>query len=262
MINFDKLEENIDKLRVDFENNKPFEYLIIDDFCDSTKLQSALKAVIQESTSNLNKSRDYIFAKNKYEKSDFNLLSEDLNELKKDLVSSRFNEFLSNLTGSVNFVDPSFHGGGLHQGGEGSFLDMHVDFNYHPEESSWFRDLNILIYLNPNWKKEYGGQLKLSHKNSPSEVYEIEPLFNRAVIMKTRDYTFHGYDPINFPKGDFRRSIAAYAYEIHEKPIAPARTTVWYPKNSGIIKKALGRLAPQLVKVKSKVLSSGTSKNK
>ena len=38
----------------------------------------------------------------------------------------------------------------------------------------------------------------------------IEPIFNRAVIMFTRDFTLHGYDSINFPEGTFRNSIAAY----------------------------------------------------
>lgn len=139
---------------------------------------------------------------------------------------------------------------------------MHVDFNYHPENSTWFRDLNILLYLNPDWKKEYGGELKLAHGDNEQDIYEIEPLFNRAVIMQTRDFTYHGYDTINFPDGDFRRSIASYAYQLHEAPSEEARTTVWYPKNSGVMKRMLGKYAPSLVKIKSRFLPSGTSKNK
>lgn len=262
MINFDFLESNLDGLKSEFQKNKPFSFVVVDDFCDETKLFNCLEEIKASSTKNMNKSRDYIFAKNKYEKSDFNLICTNLDILKKELTSDRFNSVLSNLTGNDVFVDPNFHGGGLHQGGEGSFLDMHVDFNYHPEEPTWFRDLNILLYLNPNWKEEYGGELKLAHKDKPKELFEIQPVFNRAVIMQTRDYTFHGYDPISFPDGEFRRSIATYAYQIHENQSQDARTTVWYPKNSGAIKRLLGLMAPTLVKIKSTVLPSGTSKNK
>lgn len=262
MINLTDIEEKLPLLKEEFLNNKPFNYVVIDDFCDEIKLNNCLEKIKASSKKNMNKSRDYIFAKNKYEKSDFNLICSDLDFLKTELTSDRFKAVLSKLTGSDVFVDPNFHGGGLHQGGEGSFLDMHVDFNYHPEEPTWFRDLNILLYLNPNWKEEYGGELKLAHKDRPKELFEIQPLFNRAVIMQTRNYTFHGYDPISFPDGEYRRSIATYAYQIHENPSDSTRTTVWYPKNSGGIKKLLGLMAPTLVKIKSKVLPSSTSKNK
>ena len=57
------------------------------------------------------------------------------------------------------FIDADFYGGGIHQGKAGSFLDMHADFNYHPLKEHWFRNLNLLLYLNKDWKKEYAGEL-------------------------------------------------------------------------------------------------------
>ncbi|MGK4566568.1 hypothetical protein [Flavobacterium sp. 3HN19-14] len=63
-----------------------------------------------------NKSRDYAFANNKFEKSNYRELSPELLELYNDLSSERFNKILCHITAKKVFVDPKNHGGGLHQG--------------------------------------------------------------------------------------------------------------------------------------------------
>jgi len=247
------------QLTASFFEAKPFSHVVIDDFADGEKLLKVISAFPTPGVDAINKSRDYVFAKNKYEKSDFKGLSKEAKELHDDLLSPRFQSLLREITGEEVFVDAAFHGGGIHQGGEDSFLDMHVDFNYHPIHGNWFRNLNILLYLNPGWKPEYKGQLKLKDP-SRDEVVEVEPLFNRCVIMLTRDYTLHGYDRTNFPKGQFRRSIAAYAYSLDSAPGA-VRSTRWAPENAGIAKQLLGKYWPALVQAKGKLFKSGTAKN-
>ena len=262
MINFEALEAKLSELSSSFANAEPFEHIVIDDFCNSEKLNEAIKLIPDANDSGVNKSRDFIFAKNKYEKSKFDEISPEFKRLKEEFVSCRFKNIIKEITGREIFIDPSFHGGGLHQGGKDSFLNMHVDFNYHPLYRNWFRDINILLYLNKDWKKEYGGELKLRDgRNKGTRPILIEPIFNRAVIMFTRDYTFHGYDKINFPEGNYRRSIAAYGYTIQE-PTEEARTTIWYPENEGFVKSFLGRHMPKIIRYKSKILGSGTNKNK
>lgn len=262
MINFQVIESKIDVLNNAFLSNTPFEHIIIDDFCNPEELENALKSIPDANDVGVNKSRDFIFAKNKYEKSKFDEISPEFKILKDEMMSDRFKEIIKQITGRDIFIDPSFHGGGLHQGGKESFLNMHVDFNYHPLHENWFRDINILLYLNKDWKKEYGGELKLRDgRQKGTRATLIEPLFNRAVIMFTRVYTFHGYDKINFPEGEYRRSVAAYGYTIQE-PTEEARTTIWYPENEGFIKKFLGKHMPKIIKYKSKLIGSGTNKNK
>ena len=220
MINFEHIEEKKDELKSEFLSYS-VEHVVVDNFIKIDSIDKLLEEIPNPVNAGINKSRDYFFAKNKYEKSGFSNYGHFLAELEKDLLSDRFQSLLSFVTGEKVFIDPEFHGGGLHQGGVGSFLNMHADFNYHPFKKNWFRNLNILIYLNPDWKEEYGGQLKLRHKSS-GESFEIEPLLNRCVIMFTRDYTLHGYDEIFFPEGTYRRSIAAYAYsncDLKEKKI-------------------------------------------
>ena len=38
MIHFDRLEQNQEELRLQYLTNRPFSYLVIDDFCDTEKL--------------------------------------------------------------------------------------------------------------------------------------------------------------------------------------------------------------------------------
>ncbi|MEL6580021.1 MAG: 2OG-Fe(II) oxygenase [Cyanobacteria bacterium J06621_12] len=260
MINFIEIEKNISQLTQAFKSAAPFSYIVIDNFAQEDRLLKILDTFPLPGADNLNKSRDYIFAKNKYEKANFKAVSPECQEIYQDFVSERFQKIISQITNQDVFIDREFHGGGIHQGGEGSFLDMHVDFNYHPLHHNWFRNLNILLYLNPGWKPEYGGQLKLKHTQT-GEHTEIEPLFNRCVIMHTRDYTLHGYDPISFPQGKFRRSIATYAYNIDPNP-QNQRSTLWIPETASPLKKILGQYWPDLVKVKSAVFGSATAKNK
>ena len=262
MINLEFLEANVLNMSNDFLNAEPYEHIVIDNFCDPIALKEALHFIPGADSKSHNKSRDYIFAKNKFEKADFQILCPQLEALKNDLMSPDFATFVSKITNEKIFIDPSFHGGGLHQGGLGSFLDMHADFNFHPENLPWFRNVNILLYLNENWRPEFGGELKLMDgRRSDSKVTLIQPIFNRAVIMFTRDYTLHGYDPINFPKGTFRTSIAAYGYTDTGKP-GKLRTTIWKPDGNRPFKRILGRIMPDLVKIKARIFGSGTTKNK
>lgn len=262
VINFELLETQCDDMKRSFWNAEPFEHLVVDEFCFGAKLRNALDSVPDALKAGHNKSNDYIFARNKFEKADFDMLSPEFEQLKADLLSSRFSSWLSSLTDEEIFVDPNFHGGGLHQGGKGSFLDMHADFNFHPEEPSWFRNVNVLLYLNESWEAIYGGQLKLlDGRTQGGNTALIEPLFNRAVIMFTREHTLHGYDAIDFPEGKYRTSIAAYGYtETGAK--GKVRTTVWRPESGTPVKKFLGRHMPTLVTIKARFFGSGTTKNK
>ncbi len=262
MLNFDHIETQATRLAKDFPNALPYEHAVIDGFCDEKKLLVLYEQIPNPVEAGINKSRDYMFAKNKFEKSAFKDISPLFAELYDDMVSDRFRDALRTITGEPVFVDPAFHGGGIHQGGPGSYLDMHVDFNTHPLHKDWFRNLNVLLYLNPGWEPRFKGELKMRHKDRPDIVKLVEPVFNRCVIMFTRDYTVHGYDAINFPEGRYRRSIAAYAYSPLEDDTRTHRSTTWYPDSSGVVKSTLGRLWPTLVRVKGSLFGSATGKNK
>jgi hypothetical protein len=261
MINYDQLYGTEGQLRNRFLEASPFPHLVVDDFLMHDQFRGLLEHLPDAEKIGMRKSRDYIFAKNKFEKSGLRELGQPFADLYEDLVSERFSEWLGRVTGESVFVDPEFHGGGLHQGGPGSFLDMHADFDFHPLHQTWFRNLNILLYLNECWRPEFGGELKLRDARDGRST-TVAPIANRCVIMHTRSYTLHGYDRIRFPAGSYRRSVAAYAYSLVDVPPRHVRSTTWYPEHGGRIKSWLGRHWPALVRLKTKWLGSATAKNR
>jgi hypothetical protein len=257
MINFEKLNDNANQLRLDYLTAKPFSYLIIDNFCDIAKL-SELYSQIPDLD---NKSRDYMFAKNKFEKSNYSALGPLFKEMHDDLHSEKMNHFLSFISAKDVFVDPNNFGGGLHQGKSRSRLDMHLDFNYHPLEKNWYREMNLLFYLNKDWNPEYGGDLIIKDLRTGVSKSLSVP-FNRLIIQKCSSYSLHGYNSHNFPEGSYRTSIATYAYVQHVRQIETPRTTDWFPdKDTSVFKRFLGKNMKHLVRAKSIFFGSGTAKN-
>ena len=129
------------------------------------------------------------------------------------LNSSVFIDFLETLTGIRGLVpDPHFWGGGVHQIVRGGFLKIHADFNRHPR-LNLDRQLNLLIYLNPEWHEEWGGHLELWDRDMIQCRKKILPIFGRCVVFSTTDFSNHGHpDPLNCPEGTTRKSLALYYY--------------------------------------------------
>ena len=130
------------------------------------------------------------------------------------LNSKIFLEFLQDLTGIDETLvgDPYFFGAGQHEIKRGGFLKVHADFNTH-KLFKLDRRLNVLIYLNKDWKKEYGGNFELWDTDMSKCIKKIPPLFNSMAIFSTTDFSFHGHpDKLNCPENMSRKSLALYYY--------------------------------------------------
>jgi hypothetical protein len=136
-----------------------------------------------------------------------------------ELNSAPFVDFLEHLTGIEGLVpDPHFLGGGLHQIEPGGHLKVHADFNRHPR-TGLERRLNVLLYLNRDWREEYGGALELWSRDMGTCEARILPLFNRCVVFSTTSTSFHGHpEPLTCPEGETRKSIALYYYSKDRPP--------------------------------------------
>jgi len=153
-----------------------------------------------------------------------------LRELVYELNSGIFLRYLERLTGIRGLIaDAHLRGGGLHQYLPGAVLRVHADFNRLPE---WGLDrrLNLLLYLNPEWREDWGGALELWDETMSACVQGIAPLANRCVIFSTTSTSYHGIpDPIACPEGLTRRSLAMYYYSNgrpeHERN--PRHSTLW-----------------------------------
>lgn len=119
-------------------------------------------------------------------------------------------EALSGIEGLI--PDPYFGGGGIHQIEPGGFLQVHADFNVHPKLKI-DRRMNVLIYMNKDWREEWGGHLELWNAAATECRARIAPLFNRTVIFSTTDTSFHGHPhPLQSPPGVTRKSVSLYYY--------------------------------------------------
>ena len=127
--------------------------------------------------------------------------------------SRPFIRLLENITGIAGLIpDPYFLGAGFHEIGQGGHLSVHVDFNHH-KVMNLERRINVLIYLNKDWRDDYGGQLELWNADMTERRQSITPVFNRCVIFNTSEFSYHGNpNPVNHPEGITRKSIALYYY--------------------------------------------------
>lgn len=130
------------------------------------------------------------------------------------LNSEPFLVFLQELTSIKESLigDPYLIGGGLHEIKRGGLLKVHADFNKHTL-TGLDRRLNVLVYLNKDWKEEYGGHFELWDKDMQRSAKKILPAFNTLAMFSTTDFSYHGHpDPLNCPPDRSRRSVALYYY--------------------------------------------------
>jgi len=147
------------------------------------------------------------------------------------LNSKLFTNFLEELTGIDNILpDPTLNGGGCHYIKRGGRLALHTDYGKHPK-TKFHRRINVLLYLTPDWQKEWGGHLELWRKEPWTHFKSILPIFNRAIIFNTTNDSIHGHPtPLNVPENGGRYSIAMY-YFTEDRPIkeqSNATSAIWY----------------------------------
>jgi hypothetical protein len=112
-------------------------------------------------------------------------------------------------------------GGGMHMTGEGGRLALHRDFNRHPS-LPLERRLNLLVFLNEVWEREWGGVLYLGRERE----MEVLPLFGRTVLFACGPESWHGH-PEPIVGEHWRRSLAVYFYAPLRAETAPSHSTVW-----------------------------------
>lgn len=108
------------------------------------------------------------------------------------------------------FGDWSLHGAGLHCMPRGSRLGVHLDAASHPAKP-WERVASAVLFCNPTWREEWGGQLELWDDRQTRCVASIAPQFNRLVVFETTATSWHGVPAeLTCPRSIERRTLAAF----------------------------------------------------
>ena len=156
-----------------------------------------------------------------------------IKELYNYLQSEEFINYIREISGIEDLeADPYLHGAGLHAYGNNGKLDIHLDYNIHPITKKE-RRLNLIIYLNKDWKEEYGGNLKLYDKdfNEVHDIYKYIPMWNTGFLFKTSDISYHGLpEPIKCPDDVYRKSIAIYYVSKPRENLSERYKAEFFPK--------------------------------
>jgi hypothetical protein len=206
------------ELAARYRDAQPFPHIVLDDLFDA----GALEAVLREFPAP--EQMQWMRFDNPLEKKlgffhETSTLSDTVRRFLEAMNSFEMLLWLEALTGIVGLIpDPYFGGGGVHQIEPGGFLKIHADFNVHPK-LKLDRRLNMLIYLNKNWREEWGGHLELWDGGGRGCVERILPVFNRTVIFSTSDRSYHGHPhPLASPPGVTRKSVSLYYYTAGRPP--------------------------------------------
>lgn len=218
----------------DYLHASPFPHILIDNFLPPKVAERALndfpspecKYYAQPDNEN------QVLKLGRLQDQYFKGVPDRLRHLLYEFNSKTFVDFLEALTGINGIIpDPHYSGGALHQILPGGKLDVHADFNKDPR-TGLDRRINVLLYLNKNWREEYDGYLELWDKDMQECQENIAPIFNRCVIFNTTSNSYHGHPrTLRCPDGTTRKSLAFYYYTNGrpEDERNKSHDTIWKP---------------------------------
>lgn len=158
-----------------------------------------------------------------------------------EMNGPRFAAFVEKLTGIGPLItDPTLDGGGIQETSRGGHLNLHTDFQAHTLDARLAREINFLVYLNRDWKDEYGGHLELWDPVTRTKQASIAPVFNRVALFHTTATSLHGYpDPLQCPAEMSRKSIALWYYRDEGRAL-PVQPTGYHARpGESLTKRAL-----------------------
>jgi Rps23 Pro-64 3,4-dihydroxylase Tpa1-like proline 4-hydroxylase len=107
----------------------------------------------------------------------------------------------------------SLYAGGLSSMDRGHFLGPHID-NSHESSGKYYRTLNLLYYVTPNWCLEFGGNLELWDRGVRKSATVVSK-FNRLVIMETNPWSWHSVSKVQVDR--LRCCVSNYYFS----PVSP-----------------------------------------
>lgn len=125
-------------------------------------------------------------------------------------------------------LDETLHGGGLHVTEPGGHLSCHLDYDLHPLLPGKRRALNLIYFLNPEWREEWGGVLVLCDPMGVA-VTRLYPRPGRLVAFEVSDLSYHGVEPVTGPV----ERVTAAVYYLSAATSANTRKRALFLPNRG-----------------------------
>ena len=197
------------KRQEEYCSASPFPHIVVDDLLPLC----VLRRVVEEFPAREERTMDDAHSRFKMGYALEQITSDYIHNVLCALNSAQFLRFLEEMTGIDGLIpDPHYVGGGLHETSRGGHLSIHADFNVQ-QKLKVIRRLNLILYLNEEWRDEYGGHLELWHRDMSGLARRVAPRIGRAVVFNTDADSYHGHpEPLASPHDVYRRSIALYYY--------------------------------------------------
>jgi hypothetical protein len=214
-----------DALAAEYNSAKPFPHIAIEGFFPEERLR---KVVAEINAAKIDPEAPGYGWFGKRRTSNLAEFPDEIRALVEEMNGHDFIAWLENVTGIEGLQpDPYLEGGGVHQIPPGGFLKIHTDFNWH-RRLEMHRRVNVLLYLNEDWRDEWNGHIELWHEDdidnpNGEAAARYAPTFGRMVIFSTTDFSYHGHpDKLACPEGVNRNSIALYYYT-KDRPASEVR---------------------------------------
>jgi Rps23 Pro-64 3,4-dihydroxylase Tpa1-like proline 4-hydroxylase len=199
------------------------------------------------------------FREKKKTSADLGAYNKILSDITYAFQDIRVVNLISNLVGFEQIEpDPKLYAGGLSMMFPGDFLNPHID-NSHDGNRQRYRRLNLLYYVSPDWKIEYGGNFELWDEERINQK-TLTALMNRLVVMETNKTSWHSVSPV---LADMPRCCVSNYYFSSISPDTSEyfHITSFTGRPEEKLKRALGYVDNALRSFVSKTFKIGRGKN-
>ena len=209
---------DVENLRLQFREAKPFRFACIDDFLVPEFGETVARSYFSRAdAARFCRRFRTVSERGKVQVTDYERFPPAVRRLADALAAPEFMKLVADSTGIPDLVfDTRLTGAGMQQTACGGHLDVHIDFNLLFERLH--RRLNLTLYLNPGWKTSWGGMLELWGRDVAVRHHAIEPLFNRCVLFETTQASFHGVTAVKCPRDTTRNSFSVFYYTREPPP--------------------------------------------
>ena len=201
--------KNIEKDK--FFLSKPFPNIELTNLWNNDLLEKCFEEI--ENFKHWDGEKNFFAARKRLYSTKHEFFPENIKKTFNILCSKKFINWLESFTGEKKLVpDKNFTAGGISSVGKGGFLKIHSDPNWNPKVKLFMRII-IIIYLNKNWKDNWGGHLEFWNKKMDTCEKKIKPNLNNMIIFSNNDKNYHGHpDPLIVPTNIRRNNLIMYYY--------------------------------------------------
>lgn len=190
-----RLSQAREKLKTEFFFQHPIKiarHFALDNFLPAEIAEKLYEAFPKPNTMHLLSSPGKLKLKYTHLK-DASSLLQDINAAIQDPQVVAIIEDITEIKNQI--PDTSRFAGGISTLLKGHYINPHLDNSHNVEKKQFYRTVNLLYYVSPNWQPENGGNYELWDESITHRLV-VPSFFNRLVVMETNRTSWHAVNPV------------------------------------------------------------------